>query len=185
MVSRLVEIIVAVALVSGGARWVGPGRAAADFNADPRVDERDVSTLTGQWLSTGGGPADLTDDQLVNMDDFALLGQVWRTSAPGPVITEFVACNKASLLDAEGDSPDWIEICNPTGETLDLDGWFLTDDVNDLEKWELPALQLALPQPPLPQPARPPRSSPLCQHICSTVKACWTGLLQGRGVSIP
>jgi hypothetical protein len=142
-VSRLVEMIAAVVLVSGSARLAVPSPAAADLNGDFRVDARDVSALAGQWLSTSSGPADLTGDQLVNMDDLALMGQVWRTGQPGPVITEFMACNKASLLDAQGDSPDWIEICNPTGEMLDLDGWFLTDDVNDLEKWEFPDVKLA------------------------------------------
>jgi hypothetical protein len=64
-------------------------------------------------------------------------------SAEGPIISEFMACNKASLHDAEHDSPDWIEIHNPTSEPLDLDGWYLTDDLNDLEKWEFPDVQLA------------------------------------------
>jgi hypothetical protein len=73
----------------------------------------------------------------------ALVGQVGAAGSGGPIITEFVACNKASLLDAEGDSADWIEIHNPTAVMLDLDGWYLTDDVNDLEKWEFPEVKLA------------------------------------------
>ena len=66
------------------------------------------------------------------------------SAAPnGPVISEFVACNKTSLLDAEGDSSDWIEIYNPTSETVNLDGWYLTDDLKKLEKWQFPEVQLA------------------------------------------
>ncbi len=61
----------------------------------------------------------------------------------GPVITEFVASNDTSLIDARGDSPDWIEIHNPTAEVVDLDGWHLTDDMNDLEKWEFPSVRLS------------------------------------------
>jgi hypothetical protein len=68
---------------------------------------------------------------------------VATATAEGPIISEFVACNRASLRDAEHDSPDWIEIHNPTAETLNLDGWYLTDDINDLEKWEFPEVQLA------------------------------------------
>lgn len=60
-----------------------------------------------------------------------------------PVITEFVASNRDSLIDSDGDSSDWIEIYNPTAETLNLDGWFLTDDLGDLAKWQFPAVQLA------------------------------------------
>ncbi len=72
-----------------------------------------------------------------------VLGGVGVASAEGPIISEFVASNKASLHNAEGDSPDWVEIHNPTSEMLDLDGWYLTDDISDLEKWEFPDVQLA------------------------------------------
>ncbi len=75
--------------------------------------------------------------------DPILTGQAEPIRGDGPIITEFVASNKASLMDSEGDSPDWIEIYNPTAETLDLAGWFLTDNLGNLDKWELPAVELA------------------------------------------
>jgi len=62
--------------------------------------------------------------------------------ADGPIITEFVASNDAGLVDFEGDSSDWIELHNPTAETLNLTGWFLTDDLNNPAKWELPEVEL-------------------------------------------
>jgi len=62
--------------------------------------------------------------------------------AAGPIISEFLASNDAGLRDQDGDTPDWVEIHNPTEERIDLDGWYLTDDVNDLEKWEFPAVSL-------------------------------------------
>ncbi len=71
------------------------------------------------------------------------VGDLRQASGEGPVISEFVASNKASHHDKEGDSPDWIEIHNPTVEALDLDGWYLTDDMNDLRKWEFPDVRLA------------------------------------------
>lgn len=61
----------------------------------------------------------------------------------GPVITEFVASNRASLLDSEGDSSDWIEIHNPTAATVNLGGWYLTDNLDNLRKWTLPEVRLA------------------------------------------
>jgi hypothetical protein len=64
-------------------------------------------------------------------------------AAGGPVISEFVASNKASLRDGQGNFPDWIELHNPTDAVLDLDGWCLTDDLSDLRKWELPDVALA------------------------------------------
>src|SRR4030043_326276 len=66
------------------------------------------------------------------------------------VISEFVARNDSKpplrngdLLDEDGDPSDWIEIYNPTEEAINLDGWFLTDDANDMEKWEFPAVEIA------------------------------------------
>lgn len=64
-------------------------------------------------------------------------------AATGPVISEFAACNKASLLDADHDSSDWIEIHNPTSTAINLSGWYLTDDMNDPVKWQFPEVSLA------------------------------------------
>ena len=60
----------------------------------------------------------------------------------GPLITEFMASNgggPGSLLDGNGASSDWIEIYNPTAETVSLEGWYLSDDADDLKQWRFPA----------------------------------------------
>ena len=58
----------------------------------------------------------------------------------GPLITEFMASNDETLLDGDGNASDWIEVHNPTAEAIDLDGWYLTDDGADLQKWAFPDL---------------------------------------------
>ena len=58
--------------------------------------------------------------------------------AVGPIISEFLARNDDNLLDADGDSSDWIELFNPGSEAVDLDGWFLTDNAAVNDKWALP-----------------------------------------------
>ena len=58
------------------------------------------------------------------------------------VIGEFVASNDRSLRDEDGDSPDWIEIQNTTLDVVSLDGWSLTDDLDDRTKWEFPAVSI-------------------------------------------
>ena len=55
-----------------------------------------------------------------------------------PVISEFLAANDANLADADGDSPDWIEIYNPNVFAIDLGGYFLTDDPAESDKWRFP-----------------------------------------------
>jgi len=57
-------------------------------------------------------------------------------------ITEFMAANESVLLDEDGDAEDWIEIFNAGDIDADLDGWFLTDDDEDLEKWKFPSVVL-------------------------------------------
>ncbi|MBM4002117.1 MAG: hypothetical protein FJ295_02355 [Planctomycetes bacterium] len=59
-----------------------------------------------------------------------------------PVISEILASNGGGIVDEDGDSSDWVEIYNPTGATVDLEGWHLTDDRNDLNQWTFPTLSL-------------------------------------------
>lgn len=56
-----------------------------------------------------------------------------------PVITEIMASNSSGLQDGDGDYSDWVEIHNPSAEAVNLDGWHLTDNANNLIKWRFPA----------------------------------------------
>jgi len=57
----------------------------------------------------------------------------------GPLaISEFMAINNSGLTDQDGEYSDWIEIYNPTDQPINLDGWYLTDDANDLTLWQFP-----------------------------------------------
>jgi hypothetical protein len=58
--------------------------------------------------------------------------------AQGPLLTELMASNTKTLEDEDGETPDWIELHNPTAAPLDLSGWFLTDDDDQLDRWQLP-----------------------------------------------
>jgi hypothetical protein len=62
---------------------------------------------------------------------------------PSLQISEFMAANKTTLLDEDGDSSDWIEIYNGTGSAVDLSGWFLTTDAANLTQWGFPGYVLA------------------------------------------
>ena len=58
---------------------------------------------------------------------------------PSVRISEFMASNSTTLLDDDGDSSDWIEIVNDQAEEVNLSGWYLTDDANNLTKWQFPS----------------------------------------------
>ena len=120
-----------------------------DLNADYTVDFEDLRTFVWQWLDPDclvfDCTADLDGVDGVNMADFALLAKNWRILNPHIIISEFMASNASSepledgeLLDGNGDSSDWLEIYNPTYAAISLDGWYLTNDKDDLTMWQFP-----------------------------------------------
>ncbi|WP_246046722.1 lamin tail domain-containing protein [Pontiella desulfatans] len=66
----------------------------------------------------------------------------WVLSAAtyaGMEISEFMAKNDSTFANAAGEYSDWVEIHNASGEAVDLAGWYLTDDITDLRKWQFPS----------------------------------------------
>ena len=54
------------------------------------------------------------------------------------VITEFMADNTRTVADEDGAFNDWIELHNPAGAAVSLNGWALTDDAAAMQKWLFP-----------------------------------------------
>lgn len=50
------------------------------------------------------------------------------------------------LAFSSGGDPDWIELHNPTNDTVDISGWYLSDDKDDLLKFQIPLDTLILPR---------------------------------------
>ncbi|MEE8450305.1 MAG: lamin tail domain-containing protein, partial [Thermoguttaceae bacterium] len=73
---------------------------------------------------------------------FESLEQRLALDAAPLAISEFMADNNNTLDDEDGDSSDWIEIRNLTDQTIDLQGWYLTDDPADLTQWQFPSITL-------------------------------------------
>lgn len=121
-----------------------------DVNLDGLFDERDLVSIfeagryedgvpdnttyaQGDW----DGDGDFTSEDLVFVFQLGVytpsLGQAT------PILSEIVALNRDSLRDGEGNDPDWIEIFNPGGKAISLEGWYLTDDPDERTKWRFPA----------------------------------------------
>jgi len=58
---------------------------------------------------------------------------VWPTNLVA--INEWMAANTNTLTDEDGEYQDWIEIYNGSTNSVNLDGWCLSDDTNNLAKW--------------------------------------------------
>jgi len=54
-------------------------------------------------------------------------------------ISEFLASNKRTNRDPQGEFEDWIELVNYGSKDIDLSGMFLSDDKNNLSKWKIPS----------------------------------------------
>ena len=79
-----------------------------------------------------------------------LLAFLWAIACTGGasataaelVISEFMAANFETITDEDGDSSDWLEIRNTGVAAVDLDGWYLTDNDDDLRRWRCPSVRL-------------------------------------------
>ena len=53
-----------------------------------------------------------------------------------------VSSSNSLYFDEDGDTPDWIELYNFGSQTISLNNWTLSDDIQDLGKWAFPNLSL-------------------------------------------
>ena len=65
-----------------------------------------------------------------------------RLLAADVFISEVLAANDGIIFDEDGDSSDVVEIFNGGPDDVQLDGWYLTDRVDDADKWAFPPLVL-------------------------------------------
>lgn len=142
----LFALVLTISLVG----TAGANHPVGDLNGDFLVNFQDLQALTGQWLNGSNSSGDLNDDNDVDMGDFALLAKNWQQATP--FISEFMA-NKGSTLSTdvqllrrpgewEQVRPDWIEIHNTSDQLLNLEGWYLTDNKNNLTKWRFPSIAI-------------------------------------------
>jgi hypothetical protein len=58
------------------------------------------------------------------------------------VLSEIQAANSSTIRDADGEFSDWIELYNGGETSVNLQGWALTDNQEELSKWVFPTLEL-------------------------------------------
>jgi hypothetical protein len=95
----------------------------SDLNDDCRGNMEDLLLFAQNWVS------------VYDMVDFVGFCNHWLDGMGPVVISEFSADNSQTIDDEDGDSSDWIELYNPTSETVSLDGWKLVDGLN---QWTFP-----------------------------------------------
>ena len=64
--------------------------------------------------------------------------EVKNDEISGLFINEFLASNDACCADEKGEYDDWVELYNGNSFDLNLNGYYLSDNENDLTKWSFP-----------------------------------------------
>lgn len=63
-----------------------------------------------------------------------------QNTLPRLFINEFMASNATTIESPDyHEFADWLEIYNAGDSTVDVGGWFLTDDLDEPQKWQIPA----------------------------------------------
>ena len=87
-----------------------------------------ISVLTILWPVAPIPAVEISDEQLLL-----------------PTISEFAAVNDkgfSTVVEGQETRSDWIEIHNPSPQLLNLDGWCLTDDPENLTLWRFPEVYI-------------------------------------------
>lgn len=58
--------------------------------------------------------------------------------APELYINEFMASNNSTIADEFGEFDDWVEIFNASSFDVDLAGYYISDNLNNLTKYQIP-----------------------------------------------
>lgn len=58
------------------------------------------------------------------------------------VINEFMSKNQNVIADIDGAYSDWIELYNPSDETINLEGFALSDKEDEPQKWVFPSVEI-------------------------------------------
>jgi hypothetical protein len=59
------------------------------------------------------------------------------------IINEIMSSNTTTIVDCKGETGDWIELYNKGSLSLNLQGYFLSDDDDNPEKWSFPNVEIA------------------------------------------
>ena len=91
-------------------------------------------------------PAQEKEKSVVDANDSS--GASDTTDQEGPnhggklLLNELLASNRTNRRDDTGETSDWIEVYNAGTNTLRLDGYHLTDDLEVPDKWAFPQTRM-------------------------------------------
>jgi len=139
------EIVTAALWVDAGAGWSGVPLSDDGMEDDEAAGDG----LFGAEIPAAGAPA-VVRYYLEAEDDRGRVVRFPRGGADDPLalamggagqglaLNELMAANASTVTDEAGEYDDWIELHNPGPDAVDLSGIFLSDDLDDSRKWQVP-----------------------------------------------
>ncbi len=107
------------------------------INADNDCNDADATIGAKQTAGTiCNDGINITQADQIQSDGCTCTGII--PAANGLVINEIMASNSETMADQDGEFEDWIELYNNGSASIDLEGYYLSDNINNLTKWEFP-----------------------------------------------
>ncbi|MFP4470816.1 MAG: lamin tail domain-containing protein, partial [Bacteroidales bacterium] len=89
--------------------------------------------------SSGGRKSDGSPEWIIFKNPSPGTPNVFIPPVTGQIlINEFMASNDTFVADEYGEYDDWIELYNSSLEPVDVGGWYITDDLAEIRKWQIP-----------------------------------------------
>ncbi len=128
-----------------GTRYNLPAAASSQTFAPTSIEATlQTMTIPGSQLRAGTNvmavevhQVNRTSSDLVFGLKLEALVATTSASQAGIVINEVLA-NNGSFVEPDGSKPDWVELYNPSTNTVDLAGMRLTDQISDSQRWIFP-----------------------------------------------
>lgn len=101
----------------------------------------DAGTFVRYYVEAVGGNAALSASYLpTGAEHDVFVYTVQQAEAiTGVVINELLASNTAGVTDEAGEHDDWIELYNTNNFSVDLSGYYMSDDNTIPDQWQIPA----------------------------------------------
>lgn len=114
------------------------GTAIDTINIPPLTkDTSYVRVSTSEWTATDHPTPGMSNTE----ESYKALHECAEDSPV--IVTELMASNESAVTDENGQYCDYIELYNRSSETVDLSGWYLSDDWSQPRKWRFPQAQIA------------------------------------------
>lgn len=98
-----------------------------------------ISSFMQYFIYAENDNAGIFSPQRAAHEFYSLTVTITNPTVDDLVINEFMASNDTTQADQDGEFDDWIELYNNGSESIDLEGYFLSDDATDLMQWAFPS----------------------------------------------